>query len=68
LNKTITLEKDDELWLLKAKNLNKQEIWDALLKVILGYGKAVGFSESDILKNFMFGLSEYEDLANKEIK
>ena len=67
MGKTITLEKDGELWLLKTKNLNKQEIWDALLKVTLGFGKSVGFSEGDIMTNFLNGLTKYETMASKEI-
>ena len=60
IDKTITLEKEGELWLLKTKNLNKQEIWDALLKVTLAYGKAGGFSETDLMTNFLIGLAKYE--------
>ena len=68
MNKQITLDKDGELWLLKTKNLNNQETWDALLKVTLGFGKAVGFSESDLMTNFLNGLTEYEDLTSHEVK
>lgn len=68
MNKTITLEKEDELWLLKTKNLTKQETWDALLKVTLGFGKSVGFSQSDLMTNFLNGLTEYEEMASKYIK
>ena len=65
--KTISLEKDGELWLLKTKNLNKQEIWDALLYAILSFGKAVGFSEGDLMTIFLSELTRYEDMASKEV-
>jgi len=65
--KTISLEKDGELWLLKTKNLNKQEIWDALLYATLSFGKAEGFSEGDLMTIFLSELTRYEDMASKEV-